>query len=364
MPETDWIDTLQESTDNVLVISPGDGANPGDLQTTDNPNPTYATTQDWYGAVIDGISAPGRDGNYLIQGTLGGTDPISGDDCAWTHAVNGDRGNQLWNGSTTDPDDTSSPVCRDLGTPGTPATSALNEDLFYKLQYSASAPFITASIEAAARLAVEGVWCLPVRDNLGPTGTIDGPSDPTADGAPVGATLEYESGLALTSVEITGDILDRATGTEEVTYFTNDPILPAYASGVWADHWSLGPPAQSSDLVFTYSTGSPVWQTLPFTSWDDCADYTAGEAPDVAVGICMSTLLGSTPTPSVSGNSSARFALRFTLLAPRYRWVWGDLTLPPQRIFQRSDGLTHSGARIFGGGNTRQSGPRTFGSIL
>lgn len=64
-------------------------------------------------------------------------------------------------------------------------------------------------------------------------------------------------------------------------------------------------------------------------------------------------------------------ALRLTYARPRHRWRKDPLTpdavavggIPPRRIFQRSDGLTH-GARRVGGGNTRQSGSRTLGAIL
>ena len=49
---------------------------------------------------------------------------------------------------------------------------------------------------------------------------------------------------------------------------------------------------------------------------------------------------------------------------PLVRFYRESTVIPPRRIFPRNDGATQGARRVLGGGNTRQSGNRTIGSIL
>lgn len=72
------------------------------------------------------------------------------------------------------------------------------------------------------------------------------------------------------------------------------------------------------------------------------------------------------PERYVIGSRNAEVWLEGDYTPPRWRIRYESTrtSIPPRRIFPRSDGLTGGARRILGGGNTRQSGNRTLGSIL
>jgi hypothetical protein len=383
---TAWQSDLRDRDDNVLIVSSGD-------LRLENPGP-FADEQPWfYGqpdetGLIDTWHMPGRLSDYTISETLAGHNngnhPDGASSCAWSHAVFGDIGNALWNASTTDTEDGGDPVCRPLFDGF--ADDAVNGAPGYSLSvsdYSGSGSFVAGAANAEVAMRSEVLYLLVARDNLTPFGVIQDDLDPLADGVPADVVtsgayaLEWESPyVELTKVEVTGDQPGRPDdGTVDdrdgLTLFLNDKILPSY-TGLGAGSWRKGTPGTQTTgdphehLIFTYTDGDPTWNELAeFTSWDDCADYVAGDAPDARVGACIGAVLVGAPDDNTSSTHPGDIAVRLTLRSPRYRWVYeGTNTVPPRRIFGRSDGATHGAARALGGRNTVQSGNRTLGSIL
>lgn len=107
-----------------------------------------------------------------------------------------------------------------------------------------------------------------------------------------------------------------------------------------------------------------------FHTWDLGATYDETGTPwDLALFLERLAVSDPPATPEVTGSvaqqdggpcSVSLFRLVAYTLDPTVT-VTGT---PPRRIFGRSDGATHGGPRVLGGGNTVQGGNRTLGGIL
>jgi hypothetical protein len=381
---TDWLDTFRDREDNVLIVG-------SEALIAENPWPEWQTAQDWYdllrfGPVGERVNA--RSGNYGIQSTASGASLMDGgDECAWAHAVNGDQespAGALWNTSTTSPSDHGPPVCRPIGE-GAVAQGAFG--MQYRLIYGPPNPFpgfVAGSVDARVRY---NAWAPAFRyahDELTERGALPlSLADPIADGVPPefadSAVFEWGEGeLELVSIEFSGDDQGNTIDPlDAITYFFNDAIAPDYIGPGTFSSWSKGT-LGSASLQVPYAGGTH-WNTLDdFTDWSTVADT----GPDAIIAGAIDESLVST-LPSTWDSSSlasqtvlrtnpSRPGFRLTFRSPQYRWTWIDdspepvenATIPPRRIWPRNDGATQGSRRVLGGGNTRQAGSRTIGSIL
>lgn len=337
MPTSDWNDSLQTDPDNYLIVTQSD-------LLFENPNPLYAEIPpEWFDDIIKTLPW-GRTGSYGVTGVLGGQDPISADACVWGHVAFGDNGNQLWNGSGDDADDTSDPVCRTMF-PGMADPSLAGAAVGWSLTYSPQEGLVAPFMEGEEHLRAQATWLLAVRSHLGKFGALYVPSglNPEDDGAPPEAVLQWENDLELVKVEMAGDSPARQTSAS-CSFYVNDALIPPQPEGGEDPvPWPKGGFGAADDTgrtyrEFLYDAVGEDWVELDeITSWDDLQPLD-GDLPDHTIGLQKN---GAGEIDG-SGDSSAHVAIKYTFRSPRYRWVWGDLAVVRQ--YPRDDGRGLSSA--------------------
>jgi hypothetical protein len=356
-----WLDDLQDDPDNYLIVTDGD-------LRLENPNPDYSgsifSRPEWMDLVAR--SAIARDGTYNIVGVVDGEDPVAGLSCAVDHALNGDNGNQLWNGSTDDPDDTSPGFCRVLfsgpADPGSPrGTTYLRKD------YDANDWPVAPVASAQAAGPSYNLFLKPVRDYLPVYGALPDSVIPNPEdyGYPADAVLEWEDSTAeLLGVELAdGDPLDEgAVDDDPDVGIINNWALNDFRGPIWDDFdeglsdWKCGGIPSGTTGVddrpwvpWQYIDGDTLWQEIPDSAGWDGHDWTDDHEeidarPDgvvvawpVDAGVGMGTW-----------ERNAHIAVKFNLRAPRFRFIYEGVP-PVTRQLQRGPdarGLS-TGTRLF-----------------
>lgn len=340
-----WISTLRDRDDNQLVIS----SQAFELQATLNP-PAFREDRDWYHLVIDSINPPGREGLYTVLETLGGPPIESMADCLFAHAVNGEQGGL---GGLEEGD----PCPELLG--GVPAEWAANGTSGWELDCVSDPGGIADAGLAQVTMFSRGIYLRPVRDFLNPGGVLD--ADATADGYPDAIGIEWESPhVDLVKVEITGDYPSRPAdgfGDGELIAALRDKIQPNHVGGSWTPFW-LGVPGEWNEedghpyVRFSYRDGEPEWTEVTGVTegddgWADTGSYdAAGTYPpdEVAIAGCAEAWNEVMVANPSSGGVGADIALRFTLRAPRYRWIYEGLPPVTRQWPRRADGRGLSAA--------------------
>lgn len=360
-----WLDDLQDDPDNYLIVTHGD------LRLA-NPNPLYTgdagSRPAWMEQVLRAGQARGGD-VYRVQQSLGGEDPYDvAISCVVSHSDNGEGAIAVvWTG-----------MCEPLSARLTPATEQGDTTTTgFSIGHNPASTGVGSSVFANTHGPSWHIWYLPVRDNLPVWGALSSFSqDPVDYGYPAGAVLEWEDEYPeLLGVEVAdGDPDAVATGGHSNEWVLNEELAPTWdgASSGWL-HGSVGvPPSGPADperpwLRFVYREGAEGegdWQEIPDAGgWDGhgwTEDYEAPTENDSVIVAWPTdyTIPSDITTADYDTLQLARPALKFTLRAPRFRFVYESTTVPPRRIFGRSDGATHGAKRVLGGGNTVQSGKR------
>jgi hypothetical protein len=332
-----WNDSLRSEEGNVLVVGFGDllDSNPAG----------YTSPLDWFTQVID-IRSGGRSGSgSALEAEVHVSEAAS---CIWHHAANGDTLSlgALHPGWT----------CPLLPTgPGEyGGTGIVNYSLDAVDTPGGPADSATAHLNLDSR----ALYFLPVRDNLQPNGVLPFPNK-TDDGYPDAIGIEWdEPYVDVEQVEATVE------STDGLTAFLRSGQAPSNTGSEWTP-WRYG--AVDGDIQLFPGGWADISDRLAGDgTWDGLAEYDPGPFPADEVALLAPLAALSQPANPSSGSSSGQPALRFTLRARRYRWVYEQTTrvVPPRRIRQRGDGLTGGARGIKTGARTRQAGNRTIGGIL
>lgn len=376
MPVSPWFDDLQDDPNHYLLVSDG-----GTLD-------TYAllglTRPTW----INDVIRPGgaRQGDYVAFQVIDGEDVLNARDCVVAHADAGDEDSQSWNTLTTgtEPDPG---VCRAIPTLGTADIHTSTTSTGIRVGNNPTIGLVAGSTFAELSGPSYALWFLPVRDNLDPWGLLNQPS-PVDYGYPEDAVVEYEdTTVGLTAIYLAdGDPVATTTAEHASRWVLNSTAGPNWQDGN-TDAWKYGPvdeaPGGTPDpdspwLTFDYTEGSAGvgdWHLIPgFGDWDGHG-WTEGYSGSSTLPATSDAVVVAWPedylipaditTTDFVSTRPARIAVKFVLQASRFRFVYdGPTSVPPRRIFGRSDGATHGARRVFGGGNSVQSGNRTLGGIL
>lgn len=372
-----WLDDLQDDPDNYLIVTEGD------LRLA-NPNPDYnehpLVRPEWMNEVVRRGSR--RSGHWQANETLTGDDVHNALSCCVSHAFMGDQGVQSWNAATTGTAG-GAPVCVPL--PAAYITLADNEfpsaSVGVKTDYGSS-PGSAIQISEVTGPSW-GVWHLVARDNLPARGVRTDPPSPADYGYPDDAVLEWEDErVGLLGVEMAdGQPLDGGTAPDHIhatQWALNARVAPSWTSGE-RNPWWMGSVTTPPDvdvpnrpfMLWEYGDGDVTWYPVEGTEDWDGHDWTedyptgAGDTDFANADAVAVAWPAEAPTDNeVDESRTAPLAVKFVLQASRFRFVYAGSTIPPLRILQRSDAATTGATRIIGGGNTRQSGGRTIGSIL
>ena len=346
MPTTGWIADLQDNDENWVVV-PG-----SDLNLQNN----YPDTLPWMENCVRTGSR--RKGDYTIQEVLDGPWGTAARDCAITHATYGARNiTLLWAG-----------VCPTL--PAGTAELELIGNSGVTYHYSSNPGAFPAGADSAhmtVTTVAYGIYLQPVIENLTERGVLSFP-DPETYGAPADATITWEEDqVTVWKVEI-ADAAGQPGSDPDSRYAVNYNLQPDFASGSWGA-WTLGflpgtPLAGQPSALFASEPvdhAGKTWHglTVPATITQDYLndryDYGVAAGPSEAFG---ERVLNATRTASTG------LIVKVYVRSPRFKFDWGLPSIPPRRIFGRSDGATHGSPRVLGGGNTVQGGRRVLGGIL
>jgi hypothetical protein len=346
MPSTGWIDDLQVNDENWVAL-PG-----GELNLERG-----VADEDW---MLDCVRTGSRRlGDYTIQEVIDGPWGVAAEACAIIHAIHGDQNvSLLWEG-----------VCPTLVAGPADLELVGNSSVTY-LFTNNPAPFPDGSDNAsmAVRTIAYGIWLKPVVLFLPPRGILPFP-DPEAYGAPPDAEIVWESeSTTLWKVEIADAAGSASAPDPDSRYAVNHDRQPLFTGGAWQE-WQKGvlpgdALAGEATAVFpseAVDIHDKTWHELAVPAaltedyLNDAYDYGVAAGPAEAF---EERDLTATRTASTS------LIVKAYVRSPRFKFTWGTPGIPPRRIFGRSDGATHGAKRVLGGGNTRQSGSRTLGSIL
>jgi hypothetical protein len=329
-------------------------------------------SEDW-----DDVIRPGsfRTGEVTFQETLGGPWDTNAEACAIEHALWGNQIDEAWTGACP------------LTVVGLADFELLGgSDISHFYEEDTGFPFDADHTTTRVRTASWGIWLKPVEERLPVYGVLS-PPNPVDYGYPPEAVVEYEGDV----VELIGLKIGDRAGTlgvdPESRYAVNFDRQPGFLDGEWTA-WDLGnlpggpPPPEAlpdwldeddpNPYVLAFSSEGvddedKTFHTLAipadgFTSLtqdylEDTYDYGVIAGPAEAFGIGSIT----------AGSRSAAIGLtiKVAVRSPRFRFIYDAPTaVPPRRISDRSDGMTHGTPRVRGGGNTVQAGNRTLGGIL
>jgi hypothetical protein len=370
-----WIDP-GDDPDNYLIISDG-------TMRAANPNPFFryegVSPAAWTLQVIRGAQA--RVADYSIQSVFDGPSTLGGVDCAIAHAGNGES---PFIGQTWEEDE----VCAPLATgEAEPRGSAF--ETTRAVTHSEPGEFVSGFTTAGMSGPAYGAWFLPVRDNLGPTGTVDLGIDPTDYGYPADAELEWEYDYPeLLGIEwADGDPVSIDDGAPYANKWgLNYTLFGTWVDG-WSTPWQLGsfpievPIPVTEDrpeMLWSYGAGiegetgvdaEDVWHPMPDSEgWDDhgWTDSYEGGGENPATSDAM-VAAWPDATGMAVGESDARFArpaVKFILQARRFRFIYTDVTddTPPRRGWPSNPGFT-TPANGWGRRPNIQHGPRGWGAI-
>lgn len=350
---TTWYDDLKNRTDNILESNEREGP---------------------YGVA----TTRGRDKSFGITRAIDSPE-MSDIGCAWLHAHFGSEGAIIWNG-----------VCPPVFPGTTPSTNPFNP---YK-----DADF-SVSHGGSARVNLHGgaIHAWEVHNLTPPNGVLPLPDPLTNTGVYLNDyELEWEDQhVKIRGIEFAGDdrptipqqIANAEAADEEWTApsdvgitYRDEHVIPAPFKVVpisyntedgQYEYWPKG--GLSSDVTLD-SSGVPTWTTLYGSMTGEGTDWSYFFFPEEGSSYAPGDYVFGAAIESVDNDlggpederPSYTLCARFSLQAARYRFIYKPetTTIPPRRIFGRSDGATHGARRALGGGNTRQSGSRTLGSIL
>lgn len=364
MAVSPWLD--QDNTGNVLVIS-------GDRSFIAENPVNFQSAPDWFfDVVVDAGIA--RTGDYRAFQVSGGAAVSGAKACCFAHAAAGDVDTQSWNFATTGTDPTD-PVCRLVPQMGTGGASFADNPSFV-IEFNSDPPgggFTGAFARASVVTCAEGVWLSELRKNLTPTGALDVP-DPVADGYPVDSFIEYEADKPdLVKVEVAVDVaaVPAFPYTDTMTISINDFVRPTWADAAF-DEWYLGTPPKfplvaelmadgvtpKSYLVLDEDPMMPYAEYPGLDDWSKCFDKDAGQEPDFLATRHTSSAFYGDPHALTNAGSGYHVAVRVTLHNPRYRWVYGDLTVGTsfRRFRGRKDHYAGGAERFWPQPTTEQHG--------
>lgn len=211
-----WISALHDRDDNYVQLPSGNTAR-------------GLPDESWMTECVR--SGTGRESDFLIQEVLNGVWPGSAAGCALAHARWGDIGHILWNGSWTDPDDTSEPTCPTL-VPGLRDRDHWGAHVTYSYSDHTGFPFVSDAVEIGFTIGAIGIWLHPVKDHATPQGWLNIPV-PADYGYPAASGLIWESDKpTLWKAEVT-DAAGVLGGDPLVRYAMGYDMIPGFASGTW-----------------------------------------------------------------------------------------------------------------------------------